>query len=201
MSSFSYFLSPSFIRLSTEICVGTYGLKEIVLDGKKPAQGPVVAGSLTTRIKLYCQEYFSRKWHEISTGQFHIIHGALFLGSGIAGTVAALHQLGKIHLSGSAFAIFNHLEMGLFLSGCFGALYYNIREYQRVTDPASKLSAVQMQQQTLSTIVGIISSIDYILWGALTIIGAPAAIALVFGLIGLSTGCFKILYDYYHPLN
>ncbi len=197
MSPISYLLSPSFIRLSTEACVGVYGLKEILLDGRKPVHSGPISGSLTTRIKVYCLEYFSRKKSEIVSGQFHIIHGALFLGSGISGSLVALHQLGKIHLA-ATFAIFNHLEIGLFLAGCLLALYHNVREYTRAIDPASGLSAEQAHQKKLSAIFGIVSSLNYILWGAFVIFGAHTAVALVFGIIGLTTGCIKILYDYYY---
>lgn len=187
-------LSPGWFRLIQGIALSAYGLKEILFDGPKSRLGaPPGDNSLLSRIKSACYDYFMRKKQEISSGQFHILHGALFVGTGIAGSLAALHQLDKINLAWT-FPIFEGLEIGLFLWGSALALVHNVREYQKAATLVA--SSEKVENLKLSAVIGMISSLSYILWVASYLLGGAALMPL-FLCLGLATGCLKILFDYF----
>lgn len=171
---------PTFLVLQGLFFAG-YGLKEIVWDGWiSPPPAPAAMAHHAAM----------RTFHQIEL-IFPIAHGLLFLSTGAAGALAALSQKNVVSLFESGFSLLKNIEMYSFLSACFLALLFNVKAYQMAHhDPATE------NMKKKSAVMGIISCFNYLLWGALSIMGAAASFAFVFCLVGLCSGGLKILYDF-----
>lgn len=117
---------------------------------------------------------------ERATQTFYRTHGILYWTSGIAG-------LYRERLP----ATLMNADSVLFLSACVTGLCYNIARYRN----AAAENATPEEKK--SAILGIISNLNYIIGGALNLIGVAASTALVLCCIALTTGAIKILYDYF----
>lgn len=170
--------TPHF-RLLQGLAICSYGLKEIFYDAP---WCHTTAESSPQKQKRILQ----------ATGYFFVRHGALFAGCGVAGTLLSLHYLETIS-AGRMLSVLHHLDLGLFLAGCYVALRHNINEYNWATEHSDDASSGHRKR---SAILGIISSLNYLTWCALLFFGASNALAFIFCAVGLSTGCWKILRDF-----
>lgn len=182
-------VATSRFQLLTKIAFFGYGMKIFLCDG---AQIPAVSnGTLCQRVYQWSVLYFNALQSQIKEWKFNIIYGSLFMASGVAGTIAVLQNFDFVYL-GPTVKLFEGLEIGLFLTGCIYALINNIHAYNMADD----MSQGNSEDRKKSAILGIISNLNYLFWGALFLYGATTA-SILFCLIGLATGGSKIVYDYY----
>lgn len=123
------------------------------------------------------------------------VHGGLFLATGTCLGLQGLQALDLIEL-GALAAPINTAAMISFALAKITSLQHNVQRFldaQDIADPT-----VALQQKT-SSVLGIMKSIGYLLMLLAPCLGAPIALAIVFGGIGLLTGCIKILYDFFVP--
>jgi hypothetical protein len=172
--------TPQF-RLLQGLGICSYGFKEVFYDSYKCHQ---LAKSPCVKTRT--------KWQ--AAHKFFLNHGALFAGCGIAGTAVALHYLEAIS-AGPMLSVLKHLDLGLFLAACVVALQHNVKEYQRAKEFDDNLQA---QVHKNSAILGIISSLNYMIWSSLLFFEFSSALTFVFCAIGLLTGCWKILFDFFY---
>lgn len=192
MKNFSSISQCSFLVL--------YGSKEILLDRvrdiRKVKKNIVITHA--TNINNFLNKIFIKKDKLIGPLNFNVVHGSLYMGSGVLGSTAAMHKLGWINIGGLGLP----LEVAsncLFNFACLAALIHNIKIYRAAAKvpkyaPLHEKEAAWMLKK--SAILGIISSLNYILAASLLIAGASATFALLFGCIAVFTGCLKILYDF-----
>lgn len=136
-------------------------------------------------------QFFANLWRGITTGHLGIIQGTCFIASGTCGAVTFYNPA----------PFFDYAGSGLFLAGNLIALKTNIENYinavaqSNSNDPSERQYAFSLMT---SAALGIINNINYIMIPFVTLFGGPVALAIVFGGIALTTGCIKILYDYFY---
>ena len=192
----------SFINLFNVIANGAvalYGLKELILDNPRLIKKVEVPSANPTLEKIrraasYLFGICSRLIEDARARAKYVIHGGFLLASGVMGTAAAFSEIGLIGL-GYLVPIF-HLGSHLsFLIANVIHLEIHIRMY---LDSANLPVHLQKEVQT-TAVIGIISNVMYILMTMATILGDWTALAFVFGIIAVSTGCFRILFDFFNP--
>lgn len=177
----------------------TYGLKEILLDRVRnidEIQSKPALPTHANRVNAYINRILVKKDSTIGDLKFNIAHGLLYIGSGLMGSVAGLHRLGVFVIGKTVFPL-EAAGNSLFGLGSLLALIQNIQIYKlalKVTSnsPLHEREAADMLRK--SAVIGIISSLNYIAAAAVLVIGGPATMALIFGVLALFTGCVKILY-------
>jgi hypothetical protein len=173
------------------ICLLGYGFKELVIDKKKPLQDQKAE-------KI--SNIFYAAWQKMTTREsFPFIHGTLLLGSGSTGVAAALHSHAYLPM-GMAYGSLALTSAGLwFLVNLYG-LQYQVKNY-RIAE--SLPPSDEALQQKRSAILGMLNHLSYILSSgalSLTEFGGLSP-ALILGTVGISTGCTKILYDYFYSIK
>lgn len=192
VKNFSGILQNSFLVV--------YGTKEILFDRVRDISKTKNHVIIThaTRINHYLNKIFVKKDPFIGPLRFNNAHGLLYIGSGLTGSAAALHKLGWINLGGFGLP----LEIAgncLFSLACLTALIHNVKIYRaaaKVTPHAPLYKRQAAHMLKVSSVLGIISSLNYIVAASLLVMGPLASLALVFGCIAVLTGCMKILYDF-----
>lgn len=178
--------------------VSLYGTKEILFDRVTDIRKK---NSFLLKHRLIDQRLnaiFLKKSNLIGKVKYYLTHGVLYIASGIAGSAAAMHKAGWLNAGSFAFP----LEVAgncLFAFASFISLVQNVRIYRAASKitlyaPFHEREAASMLKK--SSVLGIISSLNYIIAAALLMFGPAAAFALLFGCIAVSTGCLKILYDF-----
>lgn len=190
-----------YLNLFQWACLGTYGLKEILFDRIKPVKQKIqnLFNLRKDRVKE-CAQAILVKNDQIGKIPFNVAHGTIYAASGVAGGIAALNHLNFINIGSAVSFPLECVGNGLFGIASFLTVIQNVRLYiaaTKIEADASKEEIEAVKKIKISAIMGIISGLNYIVTAALLLCGVGATIALVFGLIGLVTGCIKILYDYY----
>jgi len=178
--------SPA-VHVLQGIFLAVFGLKEIFWDGaSKPDIKPISVNLQTqsAKIRRSCLQFFIGKQADFCAQKFYQVHGILFFSAGAATVLSALHKMDQIHL-GSSLPLLQGLEASLFISACVVALRHNINQFLHAQDLATKNLAL----------LGITSSLSYVLWGAMTLFGFSLTMAWIFCAIALSTGGLKILLE------
>lgn len=131
---------------------------------------------------------------------YFLAHGALFIASGLTSALIAANQYQFIQIS-KWVQLLSLTGNGLFLAANLLALYQNIESYKN----ALKLETSGLIQDLekarhmkYSAVLGIMNSLGYLMVPIATLFHAPLAFAIIFGCIAVSTGCLKILYDFYY---
>lgn len=175
-----YVTTPHF-RVLQGICLCGYGLKEIVFDAPRAPNT-----SLCTRIGQAVSNLFSQIQ---SSSDFFIQHGILFMGCGIAGAALAFQQVRGVPWN-AFHSVLQGSDFGFFFAASLVGLRYNVLNYLNSQNPLIKKSSI----------LGIISNLNYLFWCLSPFLGLSATLSLIFCCIALSTGCLKILFDYFKSL-
>lgn len=162
-----------------------YGLKEIILDTPRRHFRPNPAQGFVSRTCQAVSHFFIECQRQFFAGQFSIIHGSLFFTAGVACALSGLQAMHKLP-TGISPHLLQGLNIGFFLAACAHALHHNVDVYRNSVDGSDGKK---------TALLGIISSFNYLLWGAMFLFGAPTALALFFCGIGLSSGALKILFE------
>lgn len=177
-------------------CRGILGLKEILFDRVKPIHESdnLILKSKIEEQKVFLHEcLFRAEYGQIPYG-FTPLHGVLFISSGLCGLVSNL----------SSTAFFGGMAVaGNLLFACANvvALDQNISLYSWVNRidithlPAYNTGIVQSLKK--SAILGMVSNLNYLLVPFCFAIGCSTGILITLGTFAVTTGCCKIIYDYF----
>lgn len=178
-----------------------YGAKEILFDRVEDLRKVEKSGVIThaDRVNRYLNTVFVENNFFIGSLKFNETHGSLYIASGVAGSLVAMHDLKWISLGGLAILL-QQAANCLFCLANLAALVHHVKIYRYAVKvpcyaPLNEREAANRLKE--SAVLGIISNLNYILAAALLIIGSAATLALLFGCIAVITGCFKILYDFF----
>ncbi len=144
-----------------------FGFKEVLLDCKESRPIP----PLTETEKLANQ----------AKKRFYLIHGSLFILSGLAGFGFIIY---KVHL---LFAI----SLGLFSLANLLSLRYNYNLYMTHADPKIRQAAA----------LEIASNVAYLLSAVFLIYGPGATLSFALGILGALLGSIKIVIDIFIALK
>ncbi len=176
-----------------------YGTKEILFDRVKDFNKIKKNGFFPRPAEKndYLNRIFVKKDPFLNKIPFNIAHGSLYISAGVSGSLAAISNNGWINNSGLNALM--PVGQSLFGLACLVALIHNVKIYRAAAKipafaPLHQREAANMLKK--SAIFGIISSLNYLLAAAMMLMGAPAALALVFGCVAVFTGCLKIIYDF-----
>lgn len=174
-----------------------YGAKELLFDRVKEIRG--TKDTQSSLMNHYLNGVFVRKDKVFDVVPFNVAHGSLYLASGVVGSLAAADRLGWVRM-GSFTVPFEIVGNSLFGFASLVALIHNIkiyREASKISDKNPYAEQEAAKQLKKSAVMGIISTLNYIIASALLIIGTQASLALIFGCIAVFTGCLKIIYDFF----
>lgn len=184
-------------RLTTSLFTVYSSITEVAT---KPVQ-EVQENSLTNRIKTVFQRIIEHLRAFLFSVKYNIIHGSLFLASGVCAVTASLHDLGAYSL-GKAVDVVNTVENWTYLVGSVLGLCYFTERYRQATELPPNATPEQIEiarRKKTSAVMGIIGCVTWIVNIALTFIGGLATLAFVIGILATLTGFVKILYDYFKP--
>lgn len=125
---------------------------------------------------------------EIETG-FTLVHGALYLGSGLSGLLAEI-------FTGIAVPIFQNIGAGLFLIVNMYSLEQNIERYyyaQKLADEG--IHPKIANRIRISAAMGIINNIGYILSTIFLLIPGAFYVGVALGIFAFFVGTIKIIID------
>lgn len=181
--------------------VSLYGAKEILFDRVKDIRDIKNPDRVkhAHRVNVQLNKIFLKKDVFIKPIRFSILHGTLYVASGLVGTVAALQKQGVLNIAAQLQFPLEVVGNGLFGLASLVALIQNIRTYRaaaKIPPHAPFYERQAANQLKKSAILGILSSLNYIIGAALILIGPLSSLALLFGCVAVFFGCLKILYDY-----
>lgn len=148
------------------------------------------------------QRLTRKTWKEaLHWAEGNISRGMLLMGAGFFGTVDALHRMKWVHAGPSAEA-FAHTAGIMFVSAHILSVYYCVKDLKAANkvlmdpglDQEAKKEASHLYR---SAMFGLLSSIGYLFASAVTLLGAPAGLALVFGALASVTGGIETLQEYW----
>lgn len=174
-----------YFRLLQGIGLCGYGLKEILFNGPRNREFPVCQ-----RVSQAVKDCFSSIRNGVCSAEFHIKHGLLLMGAGISGIACAAHGL-KIVDMGFTVPVLKRLDFGLFLAACLVALKHNVDRFWE---------APPNSHERRVAVLGIVSSLNYVIWGTCILIESSTLMALVFCFFGMATGGLKALYEFFGPM-
>lgn len=192
-------LFKGFTDISQWSLLSLYGTKEILFDRVRDIHQ--VKGNdvfmQASKVDIFLNRTFLKKDTFLGI-KFNVAHGSLNIVSGLLGSLAAAHRQGWMNVGNFCLPL-EAAACSLFGFASLIALIRNINIYRAAIKipeyaPLHVKEAASMLKK--SAILGIISSLNYIVAAALLIIGSTATLALIFGCIAVSTGCLKILYDF-----
>lgn len=157
--------------------------------------------SLSTRIKTVFEKIIAHLRAFLFSVTYNIIHGSLFLASGLCAVTSSLHDLGAYSL-GKAADVLNTVENWTYLVGSVLGLCYFTERYREADELPPNATPEQIEsarRKKTSAVMGIIGCVGWIVNIALTFIGGLATVAFVIGLLATFTGFIKILYDFFRP--
>ena len=123
---------------------------------------------------------------------FSLVHGSLFLTTGVFLGLQGLEALNLLDLGRLSTPV-SITGVTSFALAEIISLKFDVERFleaSTIQDPAKAHS------QKKSAVLGIVRSISYLLMVLVPLLGAPVALPIVFGGIGLMTGAIKILYDF-----
>lgn len=177
-----------------------YGTKEILFDNvyKKESRG--ILPTYKDRLNQAINKVFVKNDNVIGNIKFNMAHGTLYTASGVIGFVPALQRLGYLDIGAGLIVPLEALGNVVFGFASLVALIQNIKLYKAASKMAKSDSLPEQEAAQMikkSAVMGIISSLSYILTAITLIFSASTAIAFLFGIIAVITGCLKILYDFF----
>lgn len=185
-----------FFPIIQNTALGIFGFKEIVTGRVKTPKG-ITDADLTdqnSRIRFHVRKIlFKIKWNRFPPNDFHGTHGLLYLASGASGLLSCC--------AGAASKVLGNIGGGFFLSANIVDLDFNVSIYRLASSidlknaPESLKEAVHRLKR--SAIIGMISNIGHIITPFTILFGPYLALTIFFTGIAVSTGCIKILYDYF----
>lgn len=178
-----------------------FGVKEMVFDGAYQRWHMIRRVKPTTNEKVSnATKWFTEQANELrkQTIDHRSMHGVAYTASGVTTGLAGMHSAKWIDV-GRAFPILDKLGNIFFIISNMFVLHQSIHTFTKASamaefqeTPAQKNMVSELKRMAFA---GIISSLSYI-WGtALFLLGAPVALALVLGGIGVTFGAFKIIYE------
>ncbi|MEC7839648.1 MAG: hypothetical protein VX777_06385 [Chlamydiota bacterium] len=179
-----------FITGVFEVSFGLFRKDPIGLSVKKVK---IIFEKFTGRLACLSKKIFT----------YPVLHGALFLGSGVCEILQGLHSIEVIAL-GSALPFIAFAGSGCFILGNILMLAHNIKVCiiaSNVPEDASEEEIENARRAKVSAIFAIVSALNYIAGIALSMFGGPAAIVIVLVALGLVFGGLKILYDWFQPCD
>jgi hypothetical protein len=182
-------------------CLIAYGAKEIIFDKVtdfSKRQQRCILITPANRINNFLNRIFVKKEPLLGPIKYNVAHGLLYGVSGILGSAAAMHHLNWINV-GSAAVPLEMAGNATFAFASFISLVQNVKMYRaaaKIQDDAPAHEREASGKLKKSAVLGIISSLNYIVAAALLMFDVTAVISLIFGCIAVITGCIKVLYDY-----
>lgn len=190
-------------RLGTGSFTVFSSIKELV---GKPAIAPVDADKvkpLDMRVKNVFQRCVEQLRTFIISMKYHLMHGALFLGSGLCAVTGALHDLRLFNL-GPALGILSSAESWTYLAGAVLGVGHFTEQYRLASILPENPTPEQLEssrRKKTSAVIGMIGCLAWVVNTAFILIGGLATVAFVIGLLATLTGFLKMLYDYFRPGN
>lgn len=186
-------------------CFCFLGINELFRKGLQPFNSMIADKKIEKISRSTIQYFYEKICLKINEAENHIICGTLFLGSGIFGSMAALHHLGAIRLKESIPNLFLGISNSFFLGANILILQQSVKQYWESKDilkqalDSKKIEAAQ--RSCYSAIGGILSSLGYIASTAVYFIGGPATLILIFGILAGTIGFIKVLFDWYYNVS
>jgi hypothetical protein len=196
-------IAPGIFNLSINLYNTYRGVKEIVSERVRLITKQNVSKQpLTSRVASYCTKFFTEIKESIVTCKYYATHGLLYLGSGITGSIAALHELGAVHL-GKAFNAVKVAESSLFIFASLIGLEHYIDAYEAAKAPlnATKEELETVHRTKTSAILGIMTCISYIISCSVALLTGAALLAFILSCLGSLTEGLKTLYDFFYSTS
>ncbi len=206
--------SPSFGQLFSaaypplqSLGVLTYGLKEVVLDAAIPqwrAKRHSKLNPVDQKIHSMSLASLPKPNPKPFWRQELVLHGLLFVQSGLFGLAAAVRRH-KLIQFGKIGALFDPLSRAYFLLANLLALRQSLLRFQRakmLEKNPETFSPHEILSLKRSAVIGILAAIDYILLTAVAVIGFSSAILFFIAGLAATTGCLQVIYDFFRlPSN
>lgn len=126
------------------------------------------------------------------------MHSALFLGTGTCELMLGLQVFDYISL-GSMTPVVANLSSGCFILANLVMLIQSVEQYDKASLGMEK-DKIKNERIKRSSILAIISALNYIAGMATIALGGPPALIVVLLSLGLTFGGLKILYDFFRPV-
>lgn len=188
-----YQLAVQLFNLIQNLILCAFGIKEWGFDFA-PSKAQHERSKTISEVADEQIDHLS-KIHGI-VAEFNLVHGALYLGSGISGSLGIV---GEFLNWGAAVPILQHIGAGLFIIVNFYALGQNMK----LLDEAQKLSEEGTHPKLArklkwSAVMGIINNVGYILSTILLFFPGTFYVGVALGVLAFLVGTVKIIYDYYY---
>jgi hypothetical protein len=196
-------MAPGIFNLSINLYNTYRGTKEIIIGRVQSiTKQDISKKPLASRVTSYCTKFFTEIKESIAQCKFYAIHGLFYLGSGISGSVAALHELGAIHI-GKAFSALKLAESSLFIFASLLGLEHYINIYEGAKAPlnATKEQLDAVHRTKASAVLGIITCISYIISCSVALLTGAALLAFLLSCLGSLTEGLKTLYDFFYKTS
>jgi hypothetical protein len=190
------------INLGTGVFFVCYGLKEMVLDSHPkwfritPGENsPLVIKKIGQAVDWMLVMIRNQPTNMLDKIRY-MSHGLLMVGTGVAGSVSALHRLGAFNV-GAALRIFDFAACGFFIIGNLIYLEYSIEKFVEAVRHLKDRNGDKKNEilRLVAAAIGIISNISYIVASIATLATAPYLLPLIFGLLGMLAGSLRILLE------
>lgn len=201
-----YELAIALFKVGQGACISSYGAKELFWDGIKRR----VELSHTKKSKTLQSLDNSLKWFQERmrfvqkrAAEYYLVHGVLFIGSGISATLTGLHELQFINL-GKIYSGLNIAASSIFVVANIAAFGYNLATIINavlLTPKATPQELPVIQGLKKSSMLGLLSSTQYIAAASISLFGGPVVVIAVLGCVAASLGGLKILYDFFYLEN
>ncbi len=173
------------LEVGSAISLCFQGVKELYFDIVANKSDPTTPLNSCHKVELPSEYYLK-------------VHGLTLLVSGILSGITCLQNVFSSDFRGFCTAI-GKAANGSFIYASLLALEENIRIYKYAENHNySDIEEALKHSNRLrfSAMLGIFSSLSYIISTALTLIGLAATVALVIGIIATFSGALKVIYDF-----
>jgi hypothetical protein len=195
-----YQLTVKHFSLLQNACVTGFGFKELLID-YIPQQINLNKHKNETGFSLIEKTAKKKENHlqriQAINTEFSFVHGLLYLGTGVSGGMVAAHELQWVNL-GASLPYFHYAAAGLFLYVNFYSLEQNIKLFYHADQLLNEELYQELAQRIkVSSILGIINNIAYIITTICSFIPAQEILYLVLACFSIFTGSLKIIYDFF----
>lgn len=169
------------------------GAKELMYDAKYESfdlakKASTVAQKVFEVIKAVVRQIFN----------YATFHGFLMVGCGCCEIIATIHRLGILTIAANTLSVISSISLGCFGLANFLMVCEQIRillSLVNIPDDAPQEVKDAVRSIKIGAIIALLSGICYLVGIALVLCGGPAAVVVLFMLLGLAGGGSKILYD------
>ncbi len=195
-------LVKPYFGLLQQLIMGTSGAKELVDDGIKQRVElwDETHDDTTGKVSWTAVKRFAT---EIKIARIHIVRGALYAVSGVCGGATAMHSLGMVDVD-DYYKTLSRVGNGAFLAGNIITLYFyceELRDALHIAHTTTGETRERAEEACHSAVMGIVSTLAWLLTAALTAFSVSTAAIIVIGIIGSFTGGIKSTYDFLCYLN